>query len=372
VQAQFCTGMAVACLLDTMREFSSSLLRSSSAPEVRLVHDDFAGWDAYVARHTSACTYHQSGWKAVIEQSFGHQTRYLEAVEGKRIVGVLPLVVMKSLLFGRFVVSLPYFNYGGILADHQDAEQALLDAARGLAIGEAATHLELRHRAPHGLGLIPKRHKVTMLLGLQPDVERQWREFDPKLRNQVRKAEKSGLKIQTGGEELLDSFYRIFARNMRDLGTPVYGKEFFQAILTNFPASTKIFICRLQEQPVAAGLTVTFKDTVEMPWAASLREYRHLCGNMLVYWEAIKFSIMQGFGTFDFGRSTPDGGTFKFKEQWGARPVPLTWEYWTVNPGQLPEMSPSNPKYQWLIQIWKRLPMQVANRVGPLIARAIP
>ena len=363
--------MAVACLLDTLRDISSALPRSSRAVEV-LIADDLTVWDAYVRGHQSSFGYHQSGWKAVIEQSFGHQTRYLQAIDGKRIVGILPLVVMKSLLFGRFVVSLPYFNYGGILADHHDAEQALLDNARSLALDETATHLELRHRAPHGLGLIPKRHKVTMLLELESDVERQWRAFDPKLRNQVRKAEKSGLKIQTGGEELLDSFYRIFARNMRDLGTPVYGKEFFQATLTNFPTSTRIFVCHLQEQPVAAGLIVTFKDTVEMPWAASLREYRHLCGNMLVYWEAIKFSIMQGSRTFDFGRSTPDGGTFKFKEQWGSRPVPLTWEYWTVNPGQLPEMSPSNSKYQWPIQIWKRLPMPVANRVGPLIARAIP
>jgi FemAB-related protein (PEP-CTERM system-associated) len=363
--------MAVACLLDTMRDISSTLSRCTRAVEVRLA-DDLPAWDAYVRSHQAAFAYHQSGWKAVIEQSFGHQTRYLQAIDGKRIVGILPLVVMKSLLFGRFVVSLPYFNYAGILADDQDAEHALLDAARRLAIDEAATHLELRHHAPHELGLIPKRHKVTMLLGLESDVESQWRAFDPKLRNQVRKAEKSGLAIQTGGEELLDSFYRIFARNMRDLGTPVYGKEFFQAILTNFPASTRIFVCRLKEQPVAAGLIVTFKDTVEMPWAASLREHRHLCGNMLVYWEAIKFSIAQGSRTFDFGRSTPGGGTFKFKEQWGARPVPLTWEYWTGNPGQLPEMSPSNSKYQWPIQIWKRLPMQVANRVGPLIARAIP
>jgi serine/alanine adding enzyme len=363
--------MAVACLLDTIRDISSTLPRCSRAVEV-LLADNLTAWDAYVRSHQSAFAYHQSGWKAVIEQSFGHQTRYLQAIEGKRIVGILPLVVMKSLLFGRFVVSLPYFNYAGILADDQDAEQALLDAARSVAIDEAAAHLELRHGASHGLGLIPKRHKVTMLLGLQSDVESQWRAFDPKLRNQIRKAEKSGVDIQIGGKELLGSFYQIFARNMRDLGTPVYGKGFFQAILRNFPVSTKVFVAFIKERPVAVGLVVTYKDTVEMPWAASLREYRHLCGNMLVYWEAIKFSIKQGFRTFDFGRSSPDGGTFRFKEQWGGRPVPLTWEYWTVNPGQLPEMSPSNPKYQWPIQIWKRLPMQVANRVGPLIARAIP
>jgi serine/alanine adding enzyme len=346
--------------------------QSTRALKVRFLSDDVDGWDAYVLAHRSSSAYHQTGWKTVIEQSFGHSTRYLQAIEGERIVGILPLVVMKSLLFGRCVVSLPYFNYGGIVADHRNAEEALLNAARDLAMKEAVSHLELRHRAPHDLGLIPKQHKVSMLLGLKSDVESQWRAFDPKLRNQVRKAEKSGVWIQIGGQELLDIFYQIFARNMRDLGTPVYGKEFFAAILRNFPSSTKIFVGRLQEQPLAAGLMTTFKDTVEMPWAASLCEYRQLCGNMLMYWEAIKFSIKQGSRKFDFGRSTPDGGTFKFKEQWGARPVPLTWEYWTAHDGQLPDLSPRNPKYQLPIRIWKRLPVTVTNRLGPLIARAIP
>jgi serine/alanine adding enzyme len=334
--------------------------------------DDLGAWDTYVRRHPASSGYHQSGWKAVIEESFNHRTRYLQAMVGDHIVGILPLVIMKSVLFGRFAVSLPYVNYGGILADRKDAEEALLNAAQSVVKEQTATHLELRHCEPHGFGLIPKQHKVTMILDLQPEAESQWRAFDPKLRNQVRKAEKSGLWIQIGGLELLETFYPVFARNMRDLGTPVYGKEFFQAILENFPSSSKIFVSRLQEQAVAAGLITTFKDTVEMPWAASLREYRALCGNMLLYWEAIKFSIKHGFRQFDFGRSTPGEGTFKFKEQWGARPVPLTWEYWTMNPRKLPDLSPRNPKYQLPIQIWRRLPMTVANRLGPVIARAIP
>src|SRR6266487_1571868 len=129
-----------------------------------------------------------------------------------------------------------------------------------------------------------KRHKVTMILELEPSVETQWKGFDPKLRNQVRKAEKSGLWIQTGGKELLDDFYTVFARNMRDLGTPVYGMAFFESILRNFCTSTMILVVRLEEQPIAAGLISVFKDTVEMPWAGSLREHRNLCPNMLLYW----------------------------------------------------------------------------------------
>jgi FemAB-related protein (PEP-CTERM system-associated) len=334
--------------------------------------DDIAPWDDYVMRNPLACNYHRVGWKAVIEQGFGHTTRYLCAKNGDRIVGILPLVVMKSLLFGRCVVSLPFFNYGGILADDNEAAEALLVSAQAVAREERASHIEFRHRAPHGQGLAAKQHKVTMILELSSNVESQWQRFDPKLRNQVRKAEKSWLWVQVGGRELLKDFYEVFARNMRDLGTPVYGLPFFNAIVTNSQSSSVIFIVRLGEQPVAVGLASTFKDTVEMPWAASLREHRNLCGNMLLYWEAIRFGIRHGFKEFDFGRSTPGEGTYRFKEQWGARPVPLAWEYWIAGAGKLPDMSPKNPKYKLPIRIWKRLPVPIATWLGPSIVRNIP
>src|SRR6266571_5824151 len=171
--------------------------------EVSLLDDEINAWDSYVMNNTMASNYHLTGWKAVIEQSFGHTTRYLLAKHGGLIVGILPLVAMKSLLFGRFLVSLPFFNYGGIVADDEIVEEALLASARDVALQEQASHIEFRHCAPHGLGMPVKRHKVTMILELEPSVETQWKGFDPKLRNQIRKAEKSRLWIQTGGKELL-------------------------------------------------------------------------------------------------------------------------------------------------------------------------
>ncbi|MGH9429007.1 MAG: FemAB family XrtA/PEP-CTERM system-associated protein, partial [Terriglobia bacterium] len=278
--------------------------------EVGLLENELAAWDSYVLNHPGACNYHQSRWKSVIEQGFGHPSRYLHVTNAGRIVGILPLVLMKSLLFGRFLVSLPFFNYGGILADGQDAEEALLASAKEIARQERAHHIELRHRTSHELGLQSKQHKVSLTLDLESSVDSQWNGLNAKVRNQLRKAEKAGLCVQRGRSELLDDFYTVFARNMRDLGTPVYGMPFFQAILTNFPSSTRIFVVRLQDQPVAAGLVSTFKETVEMPWAASLLEHRNLCSNMLLYWEAIKFAIDQGFRRFDFGRSTPGEGTY--------------------------------------------------------------
>ena len=329
-------------------------------------------WENFVSSHPQGHNYHQVGWKTVIEQSFGHETRYLMAMAGEVVVGILPLAILKSRLFGRSVVSLPFLNYGGLLAHNVEAEEALVSAASQLAIAEGAESVELRHWDAHDLGLVPKHHKVTMLLPLASDVEKQWKQFDPKVRNQIRKAEKSGLTVTTGGKELLADFYAMFARNMRDLGTPVYGRVFFESMLEVFPLHTHIFVVKYQETPIAAGLSTIFKETMEVPWAGSLMEYRSMCPNMLLYWKAIQFGIQKGMAVFDFGRSTPGEGTYKFKAQWGANSYPLVWEYWMKDGASLPNISPTNAKFSLAIKIWKKLPLAVANLLGPHIVRTIP
>ena len=329
-------------------------------------------WEKFVSSHPQASNYHQLGWKTVIERSFGHETRYLLAMDQGAVVGLLPLAILKSRLFGRSVVSLPFLNYGGLLAKNTQAEEALVSAASQVALEEGAQSVELRHWKVHGLGLIPKHHKVTMLLPLASDVDTQWKQFDPKVRNQIRKAQKSGLTVQIGGKEFLSDFYAMFARNMRDLGTPVYGRVFFESILEVFPLHTRIFVVKYQKTPVAAGLSTIFKETMEVPWAGSLVEHRSMCPNMLLYWEAIQFGIQQGMNTFDFGRSTPGEGTYKFKAQWGAKAYPLVWEYWTKDGAPLPNISPTNAKFSLAIKMWKKLPLAVANLLGPAIVRAIP
>jgi serine/alanine adding enzyme len=340
--------------------------------EVKELTTSAAEWDAYVRQHPGACNYHQSGWKAVVEEGFRHTTRYLYAGDGGKIVGILPLVSMKSFLFGHFLVSLPFFNYGGILADNKAAEIVLLGEARRIAQEQHVDHIELRHLLPVGCGLRTKTHKVTMILQLQADVDAQWKKFDAKLRNQIRKAEKSDVVVQIGSQELVKEFYKVFAVNMRDLGTPVYSPELFQSIWRHFPKTTRIFLVSHKGQSIAAGLGTFFRDTIEVPWAGSMKAYRHLCPNMLLYWEAIKFAIQHGLTKFDFGRSTPGEGTYRFKEQWGASGVPLTWEYWTANSDALPDISPRNAKYELAIRMWKKLPLQVANHLGPIIVRNIP
>jgi FemAB-related protein (PEP-CTERM system-associated) len=199
-----------------------------------------------------------------------------------------------------------------------------------------------------------------------------WSSLDKKVRNQVRKAEKSGLTIDSGGPELLNAFYAVFARNMRDLGTPVYGRELFAQVLNAFPTSARIHVVRLGTVPVAAGLTVRSRGRLEIPWASSIRDYNPLCPNHLLYWGAIQYAIETGCDVFDFGRSSPEAGTFKFKEQWGAQPLPLHWEYCLNGSSALPDTSPDNPKYSLLVSTWKRLPTPIATLIGPHIVRSIP
>jgi FemAB-related protein (PEP-CTERM system-associated) len=211
-----------------------------------------------------------------------------------------------------------------------------------------------------------------MMLRLKASDEAVWNALDRKVRNQVRKAEKSNLTVRSGGVELVDRFYPVFARNMRDLGTPVYSRRLFEEVLRAFPDRAQLHIVRLNGVPVAGGFTYRTPSMVQLPWASSLRAYNTLCPNVLLYWDAIQFAQQSGAATFDMGRSTPNEGTYKFKSQWGAEPVPLHWEYQLMTDGQLPNVSPANPKYQLAIALWQKLPLAVTNSVGPMIVRAIP
>jgi FemAB-related protein (PEP-CTERM system-associated) len=199
-----------------------------------------------------------------------------------------------------------------------------------------------------------------------------WRQTDRKVRNQVRKAQKEGLEARAGGVELVDDFYGVFARNMRDLGTPVYPKRLFVETLRTFPTRATIFLVQTGSRAVAAALAIRFRDTVIVPWASSLRSFRHLCPNMLLYWTMLERAAAEGAREFDFGRSSPDSGTHQFKLQWGASAVPLYWEYPYLAAGDIPDHGPTNPRFQAAIAIWKHCPLWFTNTVGPHLVRAIP
>lgn len=341
--------------------------------QIELYNESGSQWDAYVDLHPNATNYHRYGWKEVIEKSFGHGTCYLAAYNGNgQIRGVLPLVHMKSRIFGNFLVSLPFFNYGGILCRDEETGEALFRAADAVLGEMGAGHVELRHVGHARQGLPTKEHKVTMILELQKDEETQWKALDAKVRNQVRKAEKSGLSTISGHLDLLDGFYEVFSRNMRDLGTPVYGKSFFRNVLEAFPETTRIISVMMGKRTIASGILAWYRDTLEVPWASSISDFRDKCPNNLLYWEAMRFAIKNGTAKFDFGRSTPGEGTFRFKKQWGAQPVQLYWQYLLRDGEKMPELNPKNPKFEMAIKIWKRLPLALANFLGPRIVKNIP
>jgi FemAB-related protein (PEP-CTERM system-associated) len=266
----------------------------------------------------------------------------------------------------------PFLNYGGLLADDAETSRVLLDKTRGIAMTFRASYVELRHARRQFTDLPARQHKIGLTLGLPGTVGQLWNDVDRKVRNQVRKAQKSGLTPVEGGRELVDEFYAVFARNMRDLGTPVYTKRLFQSTLAEFGERARVFVVRSGVRPVAAAVAIAFRDTVVVPWASSLREFRNECPNMLLYWAMLEQSVEHGRRVFDFGRSSPGTGAHQFKRQWGARETSLFWEYVLLTRSSVPDHGPANPRFTAAIDVWKRCPLWLANAVGPHIVRGIP
>ena len=339
---------------------------------IGLLNDELDEWNTYVSKNAAASLYHRAEWRNLIRDSFGHESFYFMARnESQGITGILPLVRLRSRLFGDYMVSMPYFNYGGAIADHQVIEQQLMNVANEHAGKLGIAHIEYRDDIPRP-GLPERSDKVSMILPLPDSDEILWNGFTSKLRSQIRRPLKENPTIVSAGKDCLDDFYAVFSRNMRDLGTPVYSKEFFMSILDYFPQESGIIVVLLDRKPVAAAFLIGHGDTLEIPWASAIRDVNKLSINMLLYWEVLKTAIKSGYSRFDFGRSSKDSGTYRLKRQWGATPVQLHWHYWIRDNGELPNLNPSNPKYAPLISIWKRLPLSVTRLLGPMIVKNLP
>ena len=333
---------------------------------------DAEAWDAWVRRHPDASVYHRWAWRGLVETVFGHDCHYWIARSGDAgVVGVLPVVRLRSHLFGDYAVSLPFANYGGALARDDTVRAAMMDVAAQHARRLGLSHVEFRDRAPIAGEWTARTHKVLMWRDLPGDADTLWQGLGGKLRAQVRRPEREGVSVVTGREELLPAFYRVFARNMRDLGTPVYRRRLFSEVLERFDDAFIVAVFE-RRRPAAAGLLLPSGDRLEIPWASSLREYNRIGVNMLLYWRCLAAAIERGYRRFDFGRSTVDSGTYRFKRQWGAEPVPCHWHYWLRRGGEPPSLSPDNPRFRLAIAAWQRLPVAVANLVGPSIVRNLP
>jgi FemAB-related protein (PEP-CTERM system-associated) len=312
-------------------------------------------------------------WLNVLAKGLYHIPYCLEVMEGDRTCGFLALADVKSYVFGRFLVSLPYLNYGGPIADDASTANLLIDSAVRLADRLGVKYLELRHEqtVAHTSLKHSRTDKVNMRLSLPGDSDRLWKALDSKVRNQVRKGEKSDLTVTWGGVQSLEDFYAVFSQNMRDLGTPVYGQALFAAILEQFGDRAEICTVHAGKVPVAGALLLHGWGVTEVPSASSLREYNPTCANMLMYWHLLKRAIERGQDVFDFGRSPRDGSTMKFKKQWGATPAASEWQFY-LRSGEEGGVRKESPRYRQMIRIWQRLPISVTRWLGPAIVRGIP
>jgi serine/alanine adding enzyme len=353
-------------------EVSSEELYVESRAESRAPAPD--GWDEYVARHPLASAYHSSAAVEIGRRAFGLRTLFLAARDrDARIRGVLPLIEQSSAFFGRFLISVPFFTYGGMLADDADAASALARRAAEHAFERRADHIELRHASalPH-LDLPERLDKVSMVLPLPDSIASLGEQLGSKLRSQVRRAEREELEISWGGAERIPDFYRVFAPAMHQLGTPVYPRRFFDIACEALCGLASVVIVRMRYEVQAAAIVVRHGRTLEVPWAAATPEAKRRSANMRMYWEMLRFAIDSGAEAFDFGRSTVDSGTYRFKAQWGAQPRQLHWHYWLPSGGAIPKLNQSNPKYARAAALWRRMPLWCANLIGPYIVRNLP
>lgn len=329
-------------------------------------------WNAFVTAQPHSCVYHRYEFRRIIAAAFGHEALYLAALDpDRRICGILPAIRINSRIFGHYIVSVPFFNYGGALAEHPTIEQALMQQLDTQAQALGVSHIEYRDTRPRP-GYAQKTEKASLLLKLPAQADSLWQDIGTKVRAQIKKAQASELRFVTGKHELLDDFYRVFTINMRDLGTPVYSKDFFRIILDTASLDTCLALVYRQNRPVSCGFMIRWNDTMEIPWASTLREANAYNANMFLYWNVLQTAITSGADFFDFGRSSQDAGTFKFKLQWGAQPQPLYWHYWLPGQGQLPQLNPHNPKYQLAIAIWRKLPVWLTRLIGPHLVKNLP
>ena len=370
-------------------------------------NSDQSLWDEYVRKQVNASLFHLFGWGEVIRRTYGHAAYYLMLTArdagvdaarectaagrnpGEGLLGVLPVVHLKHAIFGNCLVSLPFLDGGGILADCREAEECLLaDVIRlGQKIGVGL--IELRHerllescgdanvaalchldsRTP--LQIATRSHKARMLLNLPESSELLVKSFKSKLRSQVNRASKAGFTSRDGGMELLADFYRVFLVNMRDLGSPVHSMKLMQNSLMAFPEHSRIIVVYRSAEPVAAALVVGFGKVLRNPWASSLRKYASLGPNMLLYLRVLEYACDRGYQVFDFGRSSPGEGTYRFKEQWGAVPASLYWHYISLD-GKMPDPEGmGKARFEMATRYWQKLPLAVTRIVGPHIRKHI-
>ena len=328
---------------------------------------DQSRWDNFVNTCPDATFFHKAGWKTVIERAFGHKTWFFYAESEGEIIGVLPLAQVKSAIFGHSLSALPFCVYGGVASHSAAAKMALTNKAQELAAELKAGHLELRNREPQNPDWISKDLYVTFRKEIDPDEEKNMLAIPRKQRAMVRKGIKENLVSEI--DQNVDRFFFAYSSSVHNLGTPVFSKKYFQILKDVFQDDCEILTIVQGKEVIASVLSFYFKDEVLPYYGGGTSRARAVAGNDMMYWELMRRACARGYKIFDFGRSKRGTGAFDFKKNWGFEPQQLHYEYQLHASSELPENNPLNPRYQRFIQIWRRMPLPLANFIGPFIVK---
>jgi FemAB-related protein (PEP-CTERM system-associated) len=370
--------MTLGKIVDPLSRMSANGVGSTfgdNNSDIKIIHcsdDHQIIWDNFLDYQSDASFYHLYYWRAINKTNFGHKTYYLAATNNDSFIGIFPLVFLNSHIFGKILCSLPFVNYGGPCCINEAVESKLLQEAIDIAKDCNVDYLELRTKKIVDNSLHTSTHKISMTLELDSDPDIIWNQFSSKHRTNIRRVYKNNINVTTGGIEYLDTFYDLLVETWRDLGTPIYKKDYFYSILNSFPELTRIFICSHKNNPIAAAFNGYYKNTVEGMWAAAPVRFRSLQPNYVMYWEMIKDACERGFNKYHLGRSTVDSGGEQFKKKWNAVQTQLYWQYYLCRASKIPQLNVQNKKYKTAIKIWRKLPISLTAYLGPILARSIP
>jgi FemAB-related protein (PEP-CTERM system-associated) len=329
-------------------------------------------WDQFVYGHPQASFFHLTGWKRVIEKTFRYKANYHYCERGGGLVGIAPIFDFSNWLVGHCYISVPLAAYGGICGEDAESRHILVDHVKRMAADANVDFLELRDRSGEVLsGFNPNQLYVAFNAPLLPIIEANFKRLPKDTRYMIRKAEKKGLRVQFGVEQLND-FYELFAQSMKRLGTPVFPKALFQNLISEFPNHSQLMLVYSGTKPVTGVLSFFFRDTILPYYAGASDEATVLAANNFMYWELIKWAGEHGFKTFDFGRSKKGTGSFAFKSQWNMNVEPLSYQVFLVKRKTVPNFSPVNPKFEMAIRLWRNLPLPVTKWLGPAVVRLFP
>lgn len=339
---------------------------------VEIRDKDESAWDEYVRSCEAATPFHLFGWKRVMESTYGYPAHYLVAKHGGRIEGVLPLFVVRSRLVGDYLTTLPR----GLYTAQAQAARMLLECAKQITIQANASHLVIRDSPRKwNSGLVSVEGHRTAIRDLPLEIEAAWKSLSRETRRQVRWARKKELHISVGHGECLDDFYGHFSRFVRDVGTPVFSMGFLQRIIQELPVAPLIILVRWQGDIIGGYWALAFKDVIFGMWGGSNRKHLSLGAEYLAYWEHLRYGCGHGYRRVDFGRCLEGTGHYFFKKRWASDLPRLYQQYFLNGPTTPPDIlrrTLTDPKYRLFTSLWKRLPIQVAEVLGPQIRRHVP